>query len=160
MNRQSLYKTVRPKYQRPAAISPRPGELTMKQFCHEISATLGISPFGVFGRIRQQRLAGFSRRRVNARVVFVRPHLPLPEFLLQVRERESARLGSDTVIGPDWRACRPGEIPMMEWFKQQAKRLRISAATAKNRFYRGQLPCPPRRDTGWRTFVRIGEPVV
>jgi hypothetical protein len=116
-----------------------------------------VQESGVYERIRRNVLRGFSRRYVNARVVFARPELPLPEYLARVRAHESERTGFNVVAGPDLLGQRTGEVTTMQWLRQQARRLKITPDAAKERFYRGQLPCPPRRKAGFRTYVQVGK---
>ena len=150
----SIFKPL-PKYRyvQPAYLTPLPGEYTMKQFCMEVAEVLGITTVGVYNRYARRRLNGIKIRRANAMVVFVRPFVPLPEYLELIRTLEAAEPGCSLVAGGDDLARRPGELTTYEWLKREARRLRTTQNTVSGWLYRGKVAWPPRRRAGQREFI-------
>lgn len=141
------------RYVAPAYLTPLPGELTMKQFCLEVAEVLGISSLGVYHRHARGRLNGITVRRVNAMVVFVRPFVPLPEYLELIRALNAQHPGCSLVAGGDVLGRRDNELTTGEWIHREADRLRTTPAAVSMLIYRHKVPRPKQRFVGKLGFI-------
>lgn len=113
---------------------PRRGEVTLKQFVFDTAAAAHVTPSCIYQKLARGMIK-VSSRRVNRRVIFVKP------------ETVSVAASVQTPL--------PGEMRFGEFSKMESERTGLTPRCIQQRIYRGIMNVKLRRINQRILFVSV-----